>query len=264
MSSVVGAGTGTVVTGTGSTAVHQGQGQGVYLPGQYGTVVRASSPVSVVRGPGYGPVASPRGVIHPQPAPVVYAPPAVRFGPAPPYAGGFGQDEYYGRLESPRRLESSRRGPVYLPSGPPPLAPASPVHLHPPHAASLHPAYAPAPVPRPSAIRESLNQLIELILDGRALEAFEKFYAENCVMSENGENERVGKSACRAYEQEFLGSIQRWNDCQVGSVTVDGNTSAVEWVFDLSFFGGKRVVRRQVAVQTWAKGKIVHEVFYHA
>jgi hypothetical protein len=265
-----------------------------YLPGQFGTVVRAASPVNVVRAPaGYGQpvgyplqqqqqqyqqqyqqqlqqpavIQSPR-TLHPQ---VVRHGSPARFGPAPLVpAQAPPLDDYYGRLESPRR------GPLFQQHAMPGAGYGGLGHsglghggLPPPHVHGLHGGlpHAVAPPPataRGSAIRESLNQLIDLIIDGRALEAFERFYAENCVMSENGENERVGKSACRAYEQEFLGSIQRWNDCQVGSVTVDGNTSAVEWVFDLSFFGGKRVVRRQVAVQTWAKGKIVHEVFYHA
>jgi hypothetical protein len=76
--------------------------------------------------------------------------------------------------------------------------------------------------------------------------------------------QRVGKSACRAYQREFLGSIQRWNDARATSVSVDGSKAAVEWHFDLTFYGGKRVVRRQVAISTWSRGKITHEVFYHA
>eukprot|EP00163_Fabomonas_tropica_P004097 TRINITY_DN13629_c0_g1_i1.p1 TRINITY_DN13629_c0_g1~~TRINITY_DN13629_c0_g1_i1.p1 ORF type:complete len:259 (-),score=44.08 TRINITY_DN13629_c0_g1_i1:231-1007(-) len=129
---------------------------------------------------------------------------------------------------------------------------------HPPRHPFDDPYYGESP------IRHHVQGLIDHILAGKAYEAFEKYYAENCVMSENGEDPRVGKSECRKYEQEFLGSIERWNDVRVGSVSVDGNKSAVEWTFDLSFYGGKRVVRRQVAIQTWAKGKIVEEVFYHA
>ena len=117
---------------------------------------------------------------------------------------------------------------------------------------------------RESALRDNVQQLIDMLLAGKALDAFERFYAENCVMSENGEDERVGKSACRAHEREFVQSIDRWNDIRIGGVLVEGNKAAIEIIMDIAFVGGKRVVRRQLIISTWSKGKIVHSVAYHA
>ncbi|MBT8467735.1 MAG: hypothetical protein KJN97_03205 [Deltaproteobacteria bacterium] len=46
------------------------------------------------------------------------------------------------------------------------------------------------------------NELNEMIAPGNAMEAFEKFYADDVVMKENNQDPRKGKEACRKYEEE--------------------------------------------------------------
>lgn len=113
-------------------------------------------------------------------------------------------------------------------------------------------------------IKSQVQAVIDGILAGKLLETFDKYYAENVVMSENRQDERVGKAANREYEQKFLESIQEFHGAQVGRTIVDGDHAAVEWTFDLTFKGGNRVKMQQVAVQTWENGKITREDFYHA
>jgi ketosteroid isomerase-like protein len=50
----------------------------------------------------------------------------------------------------------------------------------------------------------------------------------------------------------------------LGAVLVDGDHSAYEMTLDFTPKGGRRLVQKQAAVQTWRNGKIVREVFYHA
>ena len=110
--------------------------------------------------------------------------------------------------------------------------------------------------------RELVQAVIDGILRGEILETFDRYYADDVVMSENGTDERVGKDANRAYEEAFVNGVT-FHGAEVGTVVVDGDRSAVEWVFDLTPDGGDRVLQKQVAVQTWQDGRIVREVFYH-
>ncbi len=110
--------------------------------------------------------------------------------------------------------------------------------------------------------RANVQAVIDGILKGEILETFDRYYADGVIMSENGVDERVGKSACRAYEEAFVNGVT-FHGAEVGEVLVDGDRSVVEWVFDLTPNGGDRTFQKQAAVQTWRDGQIVREVFYH-
>jgi ketosteroid isomerase-like protein len=112
-------------------------------------------------------------------------------------------------------------------------------------------------------IRESVQNVIDGILAGKILETFDRYYADDVVMSENGANPRAGKAANRDYEEQFVNNVE-FHAAIVGAVLVDGDHAAVQWTLEFTPKGGSRVVQRQVALQTWRDGKIVREDFYHA
>ena len=61
-------------------------------------------------------------------------------------------------------------------------------------------------------VAELDKALNEAILSGKAMEAFEQYYADDVVMQENSEAPRVGKDANRKAELEFFsppGSVSR-------------------------------------------------------
>jgi len=118
--------------------------------------------------------------------------------------------------------------------------------------------------PTPAANTAALDsQLNEMILSGKALEAFEKFYADDVVMQENSEEPRAGKDVNRKFEQEFFASVAEWHEGKLLSSAVNDNTSFSEWYFDISFKNGARMKSSQVAVRRWKDGKIVCERFYY-
>jgi hypothetical protein len=112
------------------------------------------------------------------------------------------------------------------------------------------------------SIRDDVQAVIDGIRKGEILETFDRWYADDVVMSENGADERVGKASNRAYEEAFVKSVT-FHGASVGEVLVDGDRAAVEWTFDLTPEGGSRVQQRQVALQVWRDGKVVRETFYH-
>jgi hypothetical protein len=117
-----------------------------------------------------------------------------------------------------------------------------------------------------STIRESVNDLNDMILQGAILDAFDKYYAEGVVMQDGEQPERVGFKDCRAFEEAFVGNLTAFRGAEVKSVTVDeeNGTAAIEWHFDYSHAEWGDQKYDQVAYQTWKDGKVISERFYRA
>lgn len=111
-----------------------------------------------------------------------------------------------------------------------------------------------------AALDAELNQMIAT---GKALEAFEKFYAEDCVMQENLDDPRRGKAACREYEVGFFSSIAEFKRGELHAAAVTGDRSYSEWTFACTFKDGSAIDNTQVSARTWKDGKVVHERFYY-
>lgn len=58
-----------------------------------------------------------------------------------------------------------------------------------------------------STITEKLEGLNQLVISGKLLDAFEKYYHDDVVMQENEEAPVVGKDVNRKREETFLSNI---------------------------------------------------------
>jgi ketosteroid isomerase-like protein len=114
--------------------------------------------------------------------------------------------------------------------------------------------------PDTAALDQTLN---DMVLSGKALEAFEKYYADDVVMQENSDEPRVGKEANRKAEEEFFASLAEFHEGKVLASAVNGDTSFSEWFMDVTFKNGYRMRMAQVAVRKWKDGKVVHERFFY-
>ena len=114
--------------------------------------------------------------------------------------------------------------------------------------------------PDTAALDQTLN---DMVLSGKALEAFEKYYADDVVMQENSDEPRVGKEANRKAEEEFFASLAEFLEGKVLASAVNGDTSFSEWFMDVTFKNGYRMKLAQVAVRKWKDGKVVHERFFY-
>jgi hypothetical protein len=112
-------------------------------------------------------------------------------------------------------------------------------------------------------IENSLNDLNTLILNGKAMEGFEKYYANDVIMQENETVPTIGKDANRQREHNFFSSITDFRGAKVLGHAVGENTSFVTWHFDYTHkeWGVRNYT--QVSVQTWKDGKIVKEQFFY-
>ncbi len=111
-----------------------------------------------------------------------------------------------------------------------------------------------------AALDQALNGAI---LSGKALEAFEQYYAEDVVMQENSDEPRLGKEANRKAEIEFFSSLAEFHEGKLLSSAVSGDVTYGEWFMDVTFKNGFRLKLAQVAVRRWKDGQIVNERFYY-
>ncbi len=108
-----------------------------------------------------------------------------------------------------------------------------------------------------------VNQLVELVLKGQILEAFDRFYAENVSMQENQNPPTIGKAANRQREIEFLGSVKELHRNVARFILVDGNRAAIGWLLEFTNHEGQRLRLNQVALQRWEDGQVVEELFVY-
>ncbi len=107
------------------------------------------------------------------------------------------------------------------------------------------------------------KELNEMVLNGKAMEAFEKFYAADVVMQENSNEPVSGKDANRKREEEFFASLEDFHGAGVVGTATNGDRSYSEWWMDVTFKGAGRVKMEQVSVRVWRDGLVASERFYY-
>lgn len=112
---------------------------------------------------------------------------------------------------------------------------------------------------------QQATDLYAMVGAGQILDAFEKFYHQDVVMQEIGEEPRVGKDVNRDYEKNFVASVKEIHGGGVDAITSNeetGVTMVQSWM-DITFQNDVRVKLDQVAVQKWDGNLVVKETFYH-
>lgn len=114
-----------------------------------------------------------------------------------------------------------------------------------------------------STILDRINDLNQMIVSGRILEAFDKYYHDQVVMQENELEPMIGKSINRLREEIFLNSIIEFRSATPVKVAVGNGLSMVEWYYDYTHKDWGIRKYTQVSVQQWKDGKIIFEKFYY-
>ena len=107
------------------------------------------------------------------------------------------------------------------------------------------------------------KQLNDMVLSGQALDAFEKFYAEDCVMIEGTGQRFEGKDVNRTREQEFFASVEEVHAFELIGSAAAGDRSYSEWVMDVTLKGAGRIKMEQVSARVWRDGTVIQERFYY-
>ena len=114
-----------------------------------------------------------------------------------------------------------------------------------------------------TTIEEKLKNLNSLILDGKAMDGFEKYYDDEVIMQENETAPTIGKDANRLRELLFFKNIAEFRGAKVLNMAASENVSFVTWYFDYTHkeWGVRNYT--QVSVQHWKNGKIIKEQFFY-
>lgn len=111
---------------------------------------------------------------------------------------------------------------------------------------------------------EKITDIYTQLGQGKAMDAFEAYYHNNCDMILEDGTLVAGKDANREREIEFFSNVESFNGMEVKAINAneeDGTTS-VECSMDVTFKGGTQMVIEQVATQKWDGDHIIRERFY--
>ena len=89
-----------------------------------------------------------------------------------------------------------------------------------------------------NTLLEKINGLNHLVLEGKALEAFETYYDDDVVMQENENIPTIGKEANRKRETEFYSSLIEFRSAKLLKLTVGGNITMTQWHYDYTHKDG--------------------------
>ncbi|WP_420387211.1 SnoaL-like domain-containing protein [Roseivirga sp.] len=115
-----------------------------------------------------------------------------------------------------------------------------------------------------ATLLENISDLNDLILQGKAMEAFEKYYHEDVIMQENDMPATIGKEANRKREEEFFGNITEFRGAKPLKVAIGEGVTMVEWHYDYTHREWGIRNYTQISVQEWKDGQIIKEKFYYA
>lgn len=115
------------------------------------------------------------------------------------------------------------------------------------------------------AYLDKIEDIYNHIAKGTAMDAFEKYYADNVVMVLEDGTEVEGKDTNRERENEFFSSVDEFHGIEVKGITSNEETgvTSVESTMTVTFKGADEPMNlEQVAVQHWDGDQIGRERFY--
>ena len=112
-------------------------------------------------------------------------------------------------------------------------------------------------------LRTNVEELNNMILEGKILDAFDKFYAPDVKMQDNDYPVRNGFEENRTYEEGFVGGLTEFRGAKVLNTIISDGIAVIEWWFDYTHkdYGVRNY--KQVSIQRWKEGKIIEEKFYY-
>lgn len=113
-------------------------------------------------------------------------------------------------------------------------------------------------------IQELIDAKVELMKQGKMVEATEQFFAENAETVDFTGVVTSSREAMIEKMNGFLGSISKVNGITFHNSAVSGNVSFVEFTFDFDMSDGSKVLWHEVIRSVWENGQIVQEQFFTA
>ena len=109
--------------------------------------------------------------------------------------------------------------------------------------------------------KAAVEDLIAKVVGGKSLEAFDRYYGDDVTMQENEQPPRIGKAACRTFEEDFLSKVKAMRTfvCFV----ISANKAFIVYRIDVDHADWGTLNMSEVAIQEWSNGKVVREKFVY-
>jgi subtilisin-like proprotein convertase family protein len=112
------------------------------------------------------------------------------------------------------------------------------------------------------SLQDRLKQLDDLVSQGKLEEAVEQFYHPNVVCYSNLSDVTIGKEEKLVSIREFRNAVALVNHIGLRNQTIGGNVTMSEFMIDIAYKFGKRVVREEIIKRVWLDGMIMEERYY--
>lgn len=110
---------------------------------------------------------------------------------------------------------------------------------------------------------ENISDLNDLIIVGKSMEAFEKYYHEDIVRYVHKNLPIIGKSSNRNIEKDAQSLITELRLAKPLKVAIGEGIAIIEWYFDYTHKNLGIQQYKKVAVQEWKNGLVMSEKFYY-
>jgi hypothetical protein len=109
----------------------------------------------------------------------------------------------------------------------------------------------------------AVEDLIAKVVGGKALDAFDRYYADDVTMQENEQPPRVGKVVCRAFEEDFVSKVKAIRTLACDGYVISGSKAFIVYRVDVDHADWGTLKMSEVAIQEWSNGKVVHEKYIY-
>ena len=110
---------------------------------------------------------------------------------------------------------------------------------------------------------DTLEHFIARVESNAHVEAIEEFYTERATMRENQTAPRVGRDVLVANERRVLANAAGVRSRCVRPAFVNGDHSAIRWIFEFDWNNGTRTIMEELACQRWEGERIAEETFFY-
>ncbi len=118
--------------------------------------------------------------------------------------------------------------------------------------------------PQKLSITERVEKLNDMIAEGKLLEAFEKFYAEDVNRQQYDDPAIIGKDACRTAEENWVIDITSFKKAAVKNIMIGDTVSVIEREFEYTHRDKGSQKYTQFSMQVWnCDGQIINEFIHN-
>ncbi len=110
-------------------------------------------------------------------------------------------------------------------------------------------------------IQEQLQNLDQLLVEGKFTEAIERFFHTDLTFFADNDEPLHGKNTRLGLMNDFLATVQSIDQASLHQSLVDGEKTFSRFTFEFSQHDGNQLRWDEVIIRKWADGKVVEEQY---